>query len=233
MRTATSALLAAICTAVLVGCGGSGSTVLGIDSNPRIRVVDAFNNPGTSTIRVDSQTIKDAAAFQYVSDYNVFENGNHQIQFLDGTTAAALVDTSELLELNHFYTAVAYRNSGTTWSLMFISDKPENSLTDAQIRVLNATTVPVDVYITAPGADISTATPTVANETGGDTTPGYNLASLGGSASGTFQIRVTTPGTKDVISVTNVTMNSHEAKTVILTAGSGVQALLPLPTVKY
>jgi len=233
MRASTTVIWASICAAVLVGCGGAGSTALGIDSNPRIRLVNSLGTPATTTLKVDDQTIKSDASNQFVSDYNIFTNGNHDIQFLDGTTSASLVTSSQLLELNHFYTAVAYRNASDTPSLLLLSDKPAASLTNGQIRVVNASTAAVDVYVTAVDADISGASPTISSETPGDATAAYTEANLGGSSTGTFEVRITLPGSKAVIASSNVTLNSHDAKTVLVTSKGGSQTLTPLPTVSY
>lgn len=233
MRRATSAILAALGCLALYGCGGSASTTLGIDTNPRIRLVNAIASPATSSILVDTTTVQSNSNFGFATDYQIFKNGNHEIKFLDGTTQASLVDSTELLELNHYYTAIAYQTSATTWGLLFLSDKPSPVITNGQIRVVNATNSAVDVYVTAPGADISASTPTISNEAGGDATQGYTIADLGGNTSGTFQVRITQPGTKTVINSTTVTLNQSEVATLVVTSNGGAQQLLVLPAKKF
>ncbi len=233
MRTVTSAILASICAVTLVGCGGSGGTIIGTDHNPRIRLVDAFSTPATANLLVDNQVLKTGATYESATDYNIFENGNHQIKFLDGTTAAELQNSTQLLELNQFYTAIAYRNSSNTWSLRLLSDKPDISTADGQLRIPNTANNPVDIYVTDVDADITAASPTIASEDPGATAHDYVVVPLSGAAAKNVEIRVTAVGSKVPIATTTLELNAHEAKTVVVTQSGATVDLYKLPTVTY
>jgi len=233
MNRISSGALAVFCAVTLVGCGGSGSTIIGTDQNPRIRLVDGFGTPAAADLYVDSQLIRDDAGYQFVSDYNIFENGNHTYKFMDGAGASTLAQGTQLLELNQFYTVIGYRTSADTTGLMFLSDKPASSSADGQVRVPNASSAPVDVYVTLPDADISAMSPSVSNEQPGDTAAPYVVAPLSGTISKLYQVRITAPGSKAVIASSTVTLGSDQPKTVMVTISGGVQALTPLPTVDY
>lgn len=233
MRSVISTVLAGVCAVALVGCGGSGSTVLGTDKNPRLRLVNAYATPTTTNLAVDDEVLKVGAPYQFSTDYHVYENGNHQIKFADGTTSTPLIDSPQLLELNHYYTAIGYQNENGNSSLLFVTDKSATNTNDGQIRVLNASASPVDVYITAPDADISASSPTVSNEASGDTSVDYTVAPLEGAGAKTFEIRVTTPGTKVVLASTTVSLSSKDVKTSLVTTSGGVKTITNLPTVSY
>lgn len=232
MRKATSTILAAICAFAAVGCGGSGSTVLGIDSNPRIRTVSTITSPNKVSIFIDDNEIKRYAEPNFVSDYTIYTNGNHTFHFNDSTTSASLIDSSQLLELNGYYTAIGF-NDGDGYRLMLLSDKPSTGGVGAHIKVVNAAQTNYDVYVTSPGADISGSDATRSNLAVGKSDEPYTDLDLSGSATKNFQVRITLPGTKVPVATANVTLASRQSTTFVITSNGTTPSLLALPTKSY
>jgi hypothetical protein len=73
----------------------------------------------------------------------------------------------------------------------------------ARVRVvhLSPTAGPVDVFVTAPGADLATATPTIAN------LPVRGVSGYLTPAAGTYQVRVVPAGTAPAARAANVAIN--------------------------
>lgn len=100
------------------------------------------------------------------------------------------------------YTLVAVPDAGSVTDVALIADPYNKSIAsdNARVRVFNAAfnTGSLDVYLTAPGADLATATPNFA-------AVGYKAAQpLSGSDSiqlegSNYQLRMTTAGTKTVV----------------------------------
>lgn len=233
MRRNAFTYLLGLSVLVAAGCGGSGSTALGLDSNPRVRVVNAISSPNSANISIDDQVIGTGSAFGFVSDYQVFKNGNHTTRFTDPTTSGSLVESTNLYELNGYYTAIAYGDAAGNYHTLVLSEKPDTSTEGVKLRVVNASSLaastPVDVYITAPDADITTATPTESNVAAGNTSVNYTDFSIGNAASVTLQVRITAVGSKVPIATTSVSLNAHETDTVVVTSNAGTTSLLALP----
>ncbi len=86
------------------------------------------------------------------------------------------------------------------YNLLQISDPYGNALTsNARVRIVKGDAVEgtMDVYITAPGADISGATPTMAAVASQTPSPASGADSWS-LASGIYQVRLTLAGTKTV-----------------------------------
>lgn len=233
MRRNAFTYLLGLSVLVAAGCGGSGSTALGLDSNPRVRFVNAISSPTSANITLDDQVIGTGSAFGFVSDYQVFKNGNHTTRFTDPTTSGALVETTDLYELNGYYSTIAYGDTSGNYHTMVLSEKPGTSTDGVKLRVVNASSLaastPVDVYITAPNADIIAATPTESNVAAGDTSVNYTDFAIGTAASTTLQVRITAVGSKIPLATTSVSLNAHESDTVVVTSSNGTTGLLVLP----
>lgn len=229
-QTITLSLLGAALAAMMVGCGGTSGTALGQNTNPRIRVVDAFSSPNKVNITIENQPILTGVQFGATSDYNIFKNGNRDVQFLDGTSNGLLVDVDPLFQLNTFSTIVGYTD-GTTNSAMVLSDVPtSSSRSTSEIRVVNAapTTGPVDVYVTKLNTSITGVTPTAANVAVGDVNQVYTQ-----ELPDQYTVRITTPGTQTVLASQNVTVDQGQSVTLVAGASSGTTHLISLPAFSY
>jgi len=203
----TSALIAA---AITSGCGGSPT--LGTASNPRARAVDAFQTPTSVTATIDGTVMTGVSGFGSVSGYQVFNNGSRTAMFTDASTAATLATQSPIFTLNSFYTVIGYAGASGP-AIMVLSDSNQVSSGQAAIRVTKAgvggATV-VDVYVTTPGADIVSASPTFAGVTLGDTSQTYRVM-----ASGTYEVRETAAGAKNIILDQQFTLGGGTATTLL------------------
>ncbi|MDP9125265.1 MAG: DUF4397 domain-containing protein [Pseudomonadota bacterium] len=109
------------------------------------------------------------------------------------------------------YTIVALPGSGTMVDLLQISDPYGNAVTsNARVRIVKGDSVAgaMDVYITTPGADISGVTPTMAAVANQAPSPASGADSYS-LASGIWQIRLTSAGTKTVFFSGAINVSDH------------------------
>ncbi len=208
-------LAAAIAALICVGCAGTTSSpILGNAHNPRIRVVNGTTTP--SNVSIDSQIIATNLAFGASTAYTIETNSDHTIFWKDASTNGTMTSTSELFQLNHFYTVVDAGTTGNFKTIILDDDRATDANT-AKVRVANVASSAgaVDVYITAPGADISGSQPTLANLT-------YpSNSDYQGLVPGTYEIRFTQTGTKTIVFDQQVTLSAATNQTIILLSNTG------------
>ncbi len=196
--------------AFLAACGGGSDDDLDdrLDlADPKIRVVHAA--PLSPNVSLQRGDVPMAAAtdLAYKSATNYFDvsTSEETWNLVTATTPAVTIGSQRIdASRGKKYTLLAVPDSlGTGAELAFINDPYNNKSVasdNARVRVFNAAfnTGAVDVYITAPAADIATLAPTIANV-------GYKAAV---PASGddsvvmegnNYQLRLTTAGTKTVV----------------------------------
>ncbi|MGV3618221.1 MAG: DUF4397 domain-containing protein [Fimbriimonas sp.] len=225
MRKVLPYLLGTICAFAAVGCGGSGETIIGTEQNPRVRALNAVTTVTPVDIRVSDDTISENSTFGSLSEYEIFENGNREVTALDSDTNGEIATLTDLFELSRFYTVVAY-NDGEGVSIAQLTDDRSVPDNRAQIRVVHLGNGQgnVDVYITAPDADISNSVPTISNVPF-ETLSGDQIA-YQDLTPGNRQVRVTQAGTTNVIAGLNTTLSLTDGTSrtlYIVNSGEGYQ----------
>jgi len=109
-------------------------------------------------------------------------------------TSVHLVDAAVPIAANTDHTVIAVGSATAATALVLTDNNAAPAAGNVKIRAVNATAAAnVDVYITAPGADIATMAPTFAG-----LAPRTASAYLERTA-GAIQVRFTTAGTKTVV----------------------------------
>jgi hypothetical protein len=198
----TRLLTVFLATAALVG-----TTACDDDDDPtapteqgRVRAVHAVGNAPAVDILVDGEVVTPAAGLSYGNKTNYIDasEGNRAVAVrATGTTLNLLTFTAPVAAETDYTVIAAGRigaTSGPTPRLITITDNAAPTTGNANVRVVHASPSAgnVDIYVTAPGADIATATPALTNVAFGATA---NLANV---TPGTYRIRVTPTGTKTV-----------------------------------
>ena len=189
------ALLAALCltSLILTGCGKSSSSNQG---NAQLRVVNAFSQANALDLSVNAKPVVGGLAFQANSQYAGIDTGS-QIFIVSVTGAStALVNTTYNVSSNTKYSYVVYGPQTAVGALLLSDSFNDPGDGFFSLRFVNAAAGPgaLDLYLTAPGADLTATAPSVAN-----------ISYASGSlflpiAKGTtFELRITPAGTKDVI----------------------------------
>jgi Domain of unknown function (DUF4397) len=196
-------LLATASAGLLAACGGSDDDSFDDRADiadPKVRFVHAV--PGAPNVTLQRNGTAESAvtdvAYKYASQYYDVSTENYTFSLRTSSGDAELTNITVNADRGNKYTLVALpTDSGV--ELLTIRDPFNKSVTsdDARVRVLNAAAnaEAFDVYITAAGADLTTATPrisalgykSVAPESGDDSVE---------VEGGTYQLRLTPAGSK-------------------------------------
>jgi len=198
----------------LTACGGNDvAQALNLGA-PQVRVVNAV--PGSPTLALyrkgNLETSAGTQPYEGASKYYDTVNVTSTWDVRDAAAGTELGTTSMRVETATRYTIVALPGTGTMYNLLQISDPYSNALTsNARVRIVKGDSVSgtMDVYITAPGVDISSATPTMLSVTTQTPSPatGSDSYSLSG---GIYQIRLTNAGTKTVFFSGAINIGDHD-----------------------
>jgi hypothetical protein len=181
---------------LLVVAGCKISTINYFPPHPAsVRVINLMPEAAAIDVLVGGQPAFSAVGFQSLTGYQSYDNTatSFSVNLTGSTTSFATFNVN--LAGEQPYTLVVYgtfTNPSVTM-LQEVASAPSNG--NIQLSVFNAAANQnfIDIYVTAPGVDITTVNPNFG-------TVGYNGTSLNlAFAPGTYQIQVTIQGTKTVI----------------------------------
>jgi hypothetical protein len=211
-------LLAALCivSLALAGCSKSSSSGSG---GAQLRILNAFSEAPAINVTVASTTVASGLPFQGLTQYTNIDSGTPM--FTVGVTGASttLINTTYTVG-NASYTYIVFGPLTGVGAILGNDafNDPGNGF--FSVRIVNAApgSSAVDVYLTAPGADISSSAPSLGNISYGVTSTFVPIA-IGAS----FEIRVTPTGTKEVIfDSTPKTFPEHSGTDIVVFGkGSG------------
>lgn len=186
---------------VLTACGGNDATDALNITSPQARLVNAIPGSGALQFYRNTDVQSDAGALPFESASKYFDTvsttSTWTVRVAD--TGAEAGSTSLAASGSTRYTFLAFPGVATQADLVTFSDPYDVSLNDtnARLRVVNGATNDgsFDVYVTAPGASIASATPQMTGVAYKAVAPvsGQNSYSF---AHGTYEIRLTLTGTK-------------------------------------
>jgi hypothetical protein len=150
---------------------------------------------GPINATIDTKTFVSGLNFEGLTQYQQIDSGTRVIQLSVAGGATNILSTTFNFVGTINYTLLVFGTVGEPTSFVVSDATIDPGAGNFNLRVINAATgVPsVDVYVTAPGASLDTAAPTV---------PDTSLAASSGFITlpvGNLQIRITPVGTKEVI----------------------------------
>ncbi|MBK9114416.1 MAG: DUF4397 domain-containing protein [Betaproteobacteria bacterium] len=190
-------LLALVPLALLLFAGGCKvNTINYFPPHPAsVRVINLLPEAAAIDVQIDGATAFTGVTFQSLTGYQTYDNKttNFSINVTGSTTP--LISFGFPLAGEQPYTIVVFGtlSNPSATLLAEVANAPTNG--NIQLALFNAAinNAAFDVYVTAPGADISTVG------------PNFNFVSYNGVslnlafAPGTYQVRITQQGTKTVI----------------------------------
>jgi hypothetical protein len=199
----------------LAGCSSSG----GGGSGTNIRVVNVVPDAAAISVTVGDTTVVTNLPFQGLTEYTGVGSGNQEFKVSANGGASNTIDTTINLNNSANYTYVLFNPVTNTTALLIVDSGIATPASGTfSFRVINVASGvgPVDVYLTLPGTDINSTSPTV----GGVVLGGASAITTPNS--GTLELRVTSAGTKDVIYDTPAQNFASESisEVVIYTVGS-------------
>ncbi len=206
MKFTHKLLLATAPVFLIAACGGGDDSLddrLDI-ADPKVRFVHAIPaGPNVDLYR--NTTIVGGvtnAAYLYASNYFVVDTApaDYTVRTTTGNLEVGSINFNPSRGNKH--TLIAVPGDATTTNLLYIDDPYDKELTsnNARVRIVNASfnATNIDVYLTGPTVDIATVGPNFAAAGFRSAVPASSANSVDFTA-GSYVMRVTTAGTKDVI----------------------------------
>lgn len=201
MKAITTLAAFAGAAMLVSACGGGGNDVgkeLGLQ-NPEIHFVNAVPGSPNLDFFVNGSPLQTNIAYKGVTNFANINTGATTVSYAaTGTTTALASGSFPDVAKGHEYTVVAVP-AVSGGSIGLIDDPFDKGLlsNSARVRSFNASVnAPnVDIYLVAPGTDISGVSPTLAGAAFGNPVPASGQDSIYLSG-GTYEAVVTASGSK-------------------------------------
>jgi hypothetical protein len=180
----------------------------------RLRVVHADAKLPEIDVVVDDIEMASDLSFLDASDYLELEAGSRHVVFLtaDSTLDELQLELAEGVDYTVFPCCFGVPNS-----LFLTDDNTASAEGNAKVRVIHfASAPPVDIYLTAPDADLEAETPTLVS------LMRFDASDYREAPAGDYQIRVTSVGSKTVlIDGGTQALGPGEVRTVVVVDAEG------------
>jgi len=216
MISIRSWLIAAASLSVLAACGGDDDPAPPpAKSEARLRVVHASADAPKVDVYLAGSKALSGVAYKDATSFLTVDAGKPEVIVTpEGATTPQVIKATLDLVANSYTTVVAVGSlaGGTVEPLVITETATAPDSGKLKLRAGHASpAVPaVDIYVTAPGADLASATPVVANAAYKAVSDALQIPA------GDYRIRATLAGTKTV---------AYDSGTVSLAAGMDLVAL--------
>jgi hypothetical protein len=181
---------------VLASCGGGGD----IDNELSFRVIHAAPDSPAVNLLVDGVTIRPNVSYKNGTNFVFVTPRTYDFQvqaILPGDDPIIVDAPGTPLDAGREYTVIAIGKGATDSIQALIFSSPIEDIPDGNVRLQIAHAAPdapvVDIYLTAPGADLAAATP-IDQATYGNQPSARQLV-----PTGTYVIRITPAGVTDTV----------------------------------
>jgi hypothetical protein len=202
--------------ALTAGCSDDDNT--GPEGEARLRVVHASPDAPDVDVLLDDAEVLGDVPYLTASDYLEVPAGDRNLKVNAAGTATTVIDADVSLVDGTDYTVIATGLAEAIEPIVLQDDNSAPASGNARVRAIHgAPGAPaVDIYVTAPGADLETTIPLLANVEFGD------VADYIDAPAGDYQVRVTPTGTKTVlIDSGTLTLSSGQVRTAIAVDAAG------------
>ncbi len=164
------------------------------DRRALVRVVHASPDAPNVDVLVDGATALTDVPFRAASGYLEVNGGERRAQVNPTGTTTSVIDAVLTLMKTRAYTVLAVDRVAAIGALVLEDDRSAPGAGNVRVRLVHAapSAGDVDVYVTAPGADLNLATPTIA---------GFAFKAASSYLevpAGAYRVRITLAGTKTV-----------------------------------
>jgi hypothetical protein len=212
MKLNRTFLILLILMTVSIGCSDDDNNAIAPVETASLRVLHASPDAPNVDVLVDNQVVLSDVSYTQASDFLSVLQGNRNVKVNAAGTSTTVIDADLLFAFDSFTTIIATNFVAQIEPLVLPDENTPPSGNLLKIRVVHSapSAPPVDVYVTAPGADINTTTATLSNVAFTEFSDFLEIPE------GDYQIRVTTVGAKDPV---------FDSGTVPLDAGSILTAV--------
>lgn len=190
----------------------------GPEGQARLRVVHASPDAPAVDVLVDDAAALSNVDYLTASDYVELADGAHNVKVNAAGTSTTVIDADVDLADGTDYTVIASGLLDAIQPIVLEDDNSTPAAGTARVRAIHgAPSAPaVDVYVTAPGADLEAASPALSNVAFGDVADYLEVPA------GDYQVRVTPAGTKTVVIDSGaLSLTSGQVRTAIAVDAPG------------
>lgn len=187
-------------------------------SNAQVRVVHASPDAPAVDVLVDGAKVLDSVTYTVASGYLTVPSGSRNVKVNLYGTGTSVIDANVPLSKDASYTVIAINTAAAIEPLVLTDDRTAPAAGNVKVRLVHAapSVGDVDIYVTAPGADLATATPTLTG------VPFKGASSYLEVPAGDYQVRVTPAGTKTVaIDTGTLTLAAGQIRTGLAVEAPG------------
>jgi hypothetical protein len=190
----------------------------GDDPKAFLRVVHASPDAPNVDVLVDGKTVLTDVAYGTGSDYLKVKAGSRKIEVRATGTSDDVINVTVTLDKNNYYTAMATNFLANISPVLLTDDHTAPPSGQVKARLVHAapSAPSVDIYVVAPGTDITDLSPTVNNVAFGTATSYLTVPA------GSYQVLITPTGTKDIaIDTGSIPLSDGQIRTGIALDASG------------
>lgn len=210
------ALLATLASAV--ACGDDDDDPTGPAASTQLRVVHASPDAPNVDVLVDGGAVLTNIPYKTGSSYQAVQPGSRNIRVRATGTSTVVIDQTAQIAAGSSYTVIAAGRLASISPIILQDDLTAPAAGNAKVRLVHASPSAgnVDIYVTAPTADLAAATPVAANVA-------FRVASAYLAVpAGTYRVRVTPAGSKTVaIDVNSLAVAAGQIRTAIAVDAPG------------
>ncbi|HTG49112.1 MAG TPA: DUF4397 domain-containing protein [Gemmatimonadales bacterium] len=213
-RTLVLFFLAA--AALSAACSDDGNTAP--EGQGRLRIVHVSPDAPNLDVVLDGDTVASDIAYLGSSDYLELSAGGHVMQISETNTSTTLIDQDVTVADGVDYTVIVGNTLNDIDALVLTDDNGTPPAGTFRVRAVHGAKAagPVDIYVTDPGTDLTLTGPTASNVAFEQALPYVQ------TNAGTYQVRVTPTGTKDVIIDSGaLTLENGQVRTAIAVEAAG------------
>ncbi len=207
-----------VLAAAAVGSAACSDDNNGPSATANVRVIHAIPDGPAVDVLVDGKTVITALDYGAASAYYNVARGTRNLAINATGTANSVLTTSASFKKDSSYTVIATNLLAAPQALILEDDLSSPAAGNSRVRLVHGAPGAglVDIYVTAPGADISGIAPTYANVAFAANT-GYTEV-----PAGDYQVRVTAAGSKTVaIDTGTLTLVAGETATAVALDDAG------------
>ncbi len=204
-------------TALLMGCDSDDKSN-GPNATAQVRVVHGSPDAPAVDVLVDGAEVLADVAYQQFSGYLDVPAGTRNIRVNAANTTTSVINADAMVAANGAYTVIALNLLNAIEPLVLEDDLTAPAAGNIKLRLVHGApnVAEVDIYITAPGADINAATPALT------AVPFKAESGYLEVPAGDYQVRITPTGTKTVaIDTGALTLASGQIRTAIAVEAAG------------
>ena len=216
IRKPTLAL--ALLASIAVAACDDDDDVTAPGTTAQLRVVHASPDAPNVDVLVDNASVLTNVPYKTASSYLAVASGSRNLKVRAAGGTTTVIDQNATLASGTFYTVLATGRVASIAPVMLTDDQTAPASGNVRLRLVHGspTAGNVDIYVTAPTADIATATPTI-------TSVAFRAVSNYLEVpAGTYRVRITPAGTKTVaIDANNVALTAGQVRTAVAVDAPG------------